>query len=93
MKGEEKERLKIGMKLLKTGMSKQIIQFDSTNHKHKENYLNNLEPTIGRHESYLELDLVVLMLLKIVEPKLFIKHNLFQNKICRDNRMLITKSK
>ena len=79
IKGIERERLKTGLKLLKTGMSKQIVQFDGTYYKYKGNDPNDPGLTIGGYESAFGSDLVVLMLLDIIEPKLFTQIKLYNS--------------
>ena len=102
IKGIERERLKTGLKLLKTGMSKQIVQFDGTYYKYKGNDPNDPGLTIGGYESAFGSDLVVSMLFDIIKPKLFTQiklHNsinpqkLILNEIYRDDGILITKTK
>ena len=86
----EKDKLKVGLEMLKLGMSTQIVQFNGTYYKHVGNDEQDPGLTIGGYESACLSDLLVAFVFEKLNPKLF-SNNFILSKMHRDDGLLVTK--
>ena len=88
----KKKKLKVGLEILKLGMSTQIVQFNGTYYKYIGNDEQDPSLTIGGYESAFLSDLLVAFVFKVINPKLFVG-NFILNEIYRDDGILVTERK